>query len=171
MKRFVQPNALSVPVVLRLGTARPVLTEKQQAAAARHSLTPEQYARAFQVTEEAAETLTLRVRPWPLAFLDAVKMGCPPDFFVGVGPGAEAEKAKIAAEHDSQVIDWITIGHALRDELDAKLPSLSDRAALIAFARAVRAEIEAAGLLEGHLYQIKAAIVQANRGIGDLGNG
>lgn len=171
MKGFVQPNALSVQVTLRMGTAKPVLTEAQAADARRRELTEEQYARAFQLQGEAAESITLRVRPWPLAFLESVKAACPPDFFVGVGPGADAEREKIAAEHDANVINWITLGHALRDELTAKLPSMSDRGALIAYARAVRAEIETAGLVEGHLYQLKAAIIQANRGIGDLGNG
>lgn len=169
MKRFVQPNALYIPVTLRLGTTLPVvLTDEQRADAARRELTDDQYIRAFKLEHQGGQTIELRVRPWPVGFVDAITAACPPDVLIGAN--VEAQRAKIEKEHTENVLQWIYLGHALRDELDAKLPTTSSKPALLAYAAAVKAEILEAGLLEGHIRRLGAAITQVNQGMGHLGN-
>ena len=147
MRAFVQSTALHMPVTLSIGRA----TKDLPAGA----------------SDPNYQEIRLVVRPFPLGWSALVRAACPPDFFVG----PEAEKRKIDEAHEREVLEWIELGYALRDELTAQFPGASDRAKLIAYAAAVRTEVETAGLLIGHIAQIRRAANLVNQGIGDLGNG
>jgi hypothetical protein len=111
------------------------------------------------------ETVTFRVHPRPLGYHDLITAAMPEPT---PALNQKAAPPALLAQWSARV-SFLMIAKALGDQLEAVAPPAgSPPAAWAAYADAVRAELEAANLVEGDLMAIMGAMAQVDRGVGTL---
>lgn len=109
---------------------------------------------------------TIDLRPWPIGYPEYLSTVFPaPVRFENGKPTEDTAKAQ---EHQAARV-YILIAKCMGEQVDAKPPtSATDRGAWGAYAAAIRAEFEAACLVEGDISQLVAECYRLNQGAGRI---
>lgn len=114
------------------------------------------------------ETIVLRLTALPMGYAAYLERAYPQPTEVVNGVRVALAASAYDWRYDQNLLN---VAKALGEQLDAKAPTSSDPTAWSAYAKAVREELTAANLTEGHLLQLVKALHELHQIGGDGGRG